>query len=261
MMFKSSFFVFLELLKRDLRGFWREYPNKLFDTGFMFFTNMIVFAYLMPKQGLDASYGVFLMFGAIASFGLIEIVGRVGVLLADIDGERAISQTMILPVSAKMVFCYIAIYWALTSMLLSVLLFPFGKLLLWDRFDLGQISFIRLIPIYLSANLFYGVFALWLTSILKGMEGLNTLWMRIINPIWMFGAYFYSWQASFKLSPIIAYASLINPMVYIMEGIRSAGLGQKGFLPYGACLAILWGFIILFGILATKRLKKRLDCV
>lgn len=258
---KTSFFVFLQLLKRDLRGFSREYPTKLFDTAFLFFTNMIVFAYLMPKQGLDENYGVFLMIGAIASFGLIEIVGRVSVLLSDIDGERAISQTLIMPVSASAVFCYIATYWALSSMLLSVLLFPLGKLLLWNRFDLSSISFIRLIPIYLTANLFYGFFALWLTSILKGMEGLNTLWMRVINPLWMFGAYFYSWYASFALSPVIGYISLINPMVYIMEGMRAATLGQEGYLPYGTCLVILWGFIIICGMDATRRLKKRLDCV
>ncbi len=261
MMHKISFLVFLQLLKRDLRAFSREYPAKLFDTAFLFFTNMIVFAYLMPKQGLDPQYGVFLMIGAIASFGLIEVVGRVSILLSDIDGERAISQTLILPVSANAVFCYIAIYWAISSMLLSVLLFPLGKLLLWNRFDLEAVSLIRLIPIYLSANIFFGFFALWLTSILRGMEGLNTLWMRVINPLWMFGAYFYSWHASFELSPTIAYISLVNPMVYIMEGMRAATLGQEGYLSYGVCLLTIWGFIIVCGTHATRRLKKRLDCI
>lgn len=261
MMHKISFLVFLQLLKRDLRAFSREYPGKLFDTAFLFFTNMIVFAYLMPKQGLNAHYGAFLMIGAIASFGLIEVVGRVSLFLADIDGERTISQTLILPVSAEAAFCYIAIFWALSSMLLSILLFPLGKLLLWDRFDLEAISFIRLIPIYLTANLFYGFFALWLSSVLKGLDGLNALWMRVINPLWMFGAYFYSWKASFELSPVIGYISLANPMVYIMEGMRAASLGQEGYLHFGTCLLAVWGFIIICGIDAIRRLKKRLDCV
>jgi ABC-2 type transport system permease protein len=261
MIHKASFLIFLQLLKRDLRAFISEYPGKLFDTVFLFFTNIVVFAYLMPKQGLDPTYGVFFMMGAIASFGLIGVVGRVSLLLSDIDGERTISQTLILPVSANAVFCYIAIYWAISSILLSILLFPMGKLMLWNHFDLRSVSWIRLIPMYLSANIFFGSFALWLTSVLKGMEELNTLWMRVINPLWMFGAYFYSWQASFALSPTIAYISLINPMVYIMEGMRAATFGQEGYLPYCVSLMVIWGFIFLCGAHACKSLKKRLDCV
>lgn len=260
-MISSSLNVFFQLLRRDLYAFWREYPSKLFDTAFMFFTNMIVFAYLMPEQWLDSSYGPFIMIGAIASFGLIEVVGKTSILLADIQGDRTISQTLILPVRSEAVFAYIGVLWALTSIFLSVLLFPFGKILLFKRFDLEAISYVRLIPMYISSNLFFGFFSLWLASILKGIEGINTLWMRAINPLWMFGAYFYSWRAALDLSPVMGYASLINPMVYIMEGMRAAALGQKGFLPFWVCLVMVWVFILACALHAIHRLKKRLDCV
>jgi ABC-2 type transport system permease protein len=260
-MIARSLNVFFQLLRRDLYAFLREYPAKLFDTAFMFTTSMIVFAYFMPQEWVDKSYAPFILIGAISSFGLIEIVGKVGLLMADIQGDRTISQTLILPVSSEAVFCYIGIFWALSSILLSVFLFPYGKLLIFDRFDLAKVSYIRLIPMYISANLFYGFFALWLASILKGIESINSLWMRAINPLWFFGAYFYSWEAALKLSPVIGYISLINPMVYIMEGMRAAALGQKGYLPYWICLVMVWVFIFACAIHAICRLKKRLDCV
>lgn len=257
----DSIKLFFQLIRRDLRSFFREYPGKFFDTAFLFFTNVIVFAYFMPEQWLDASYGPFLMIGAIASFGLIEIIGKVSTFISDIDGERTISQTLILPVTAGAVFSYVAVFWAISSALLSCLLFPLGKLLLWNQFSLSTISYVRLIPMFISANLFFGFFALWLASVIRGLSSLNSIWMRAINPLWMFGAYFYSWKASFDLSPVIGYLSFLNPMVYIMEGTRGATLGQAGYLPYWICLTMLWVFIVACGCHAVHRLKKRLDCV
>jgi len=146
-------------------------------------------------------------------------------------------------------------------MLLSVLLFPFGKLLLLKRFDLAAISYIRLIPIYISANLFYGFFAIWLCGILRGISNISTVFMRFINPLWMFGAYFYSWYSVYNFSHAIAYISLINPIVYIMEGMRAAALGQEGYLPYWICMLVIWGFILATATHGIFRLKKRLDCI
>jgi len=114
---------------------------------------------------------------------------------------------------------------------------------------------------YISGNLFYGFFSLWLTSMLKNMGGLGYLWVRIINPILMFGAFFYSWKAVYDVAPAFAYVDLINPMVYIMEGMRSAALGAEGYLPVWLCVPVVWVFTFLFGWHATHRLQQRLDCV
>lgn len=260
-MMPASFQVFSQLLKRDLLAFKREYLTKLFDTCCLFFTIVIVFCYFMPQEGVREGYASFFLIGAIASFGFVEIVGKVGTLMADLQGDCTLSHTLILPIRTEMVFIYIGLQWALTSALLSIFLFPFGKLLLFNGFDLSLISYPKLIYMFVTINLFFGYFALWLASVIKDVGGLTSLWLRYINPIWMFGAYFYSWQASYALSPVIGAITLINPMVYVMEGMRAATLGQAGYLPYWLCLIMLWGFIGACTWHAINRLKKRLDCV
>ncbi len=260
-MTKLSLTVFLQLLKRDLTAFKREFGGKFFDTAFLFFTNVIVAAYLMTEEWVNPQYGPFILIGCIASFGLIEVVGKVGMMIADIDGDRTISQILVFPIRAGMVFIYFAVFWAITSAALTALLFPMGKVLMYTRFDLSKVSYIRLIPIFLASNLFYGFFALWVTSLMRNISSIGSIWMRAINPMWMFGAYFYSWKAALALSPAIGYASLINPMVYIMEGMRAAALGQEGYLPYWICLIMVIVFTFLLGTHAIHRLKKRLDCV
>jgi len=258
---KVSLNVFFKLLERDLLGFKRGFFSKFFDTTFLFFTNVIVTAYFMAEQWVSSKYGPFILIGSIASFGLIEVVGKAGAMIADIDGERTISQILVFPVRSELVFAYFGIFWAISAALLTIPLFPIGKLLMFKRFDLSTISYVRLVPMFIVTNLFYGFFSLWVTSLMKNVSAISSIWMRAINPMWMFGAYFYSWQAAYALSPTIGYLSLINPMVYIMEGMRAATLGQEGYLPFWICFLMVIGFTILLGMHAIHRLKKRLDCV
>lgn len=253
--------VVLQLLRRDLLRFKRDFWGKMIDTSSLLLTNLIVFGYFMPQLGLQSNYGPFMLISAIASFGFFDTVGKVSSLISDIDGDRTISYTLTLPIPSWLTFVYIGIYWALNSALITIWLFPLGKLVLFNQFHLSQISYWKLIPIYLSLNLFYGFFSLWLTSMLKNISDVGILWVRVINPLIMFGAYFYSWKAVYAFSPLIGYLNLLNPVVYAMEGMHAAALGQEGYLSFWICLPLLWLFTIACAWHGTRRLQQRLDCV
>lgn len=257
----DSLHVFFQLIKRDLLAFRREFGGKFLDTFLLFFTNIVVFSYFMPETGLQSSYGPFLLIGAISSFGLFEVIGKTSTLISDIEGDRVISHTLTLPIRSEFVFSYFAVSWAITSAILCALLFPIGKILLYTRFDISAITYVRFIPMFVTINIFFGCFSLWLASMIRGMGGIGGIYMRVIVPLFMFGAYFYSWKMSYELSPLIAYISLINPMVYVMEGMRAAALGQEGYIPFWISFIALWGFIIALFLHAINRLKKRLDCI
>lgn len=253
--------ILAQLMRKDLLQFLRIYPGKFFDTCFLFFTNAIVFAYFLPQSGLADTYGPFIVIGAIASFGLFEIIGQIAELIVDLEGDRTINFTLSMPIPPWLVFLQLVFKWALTTLLLCTPLFFVGKLLLWNRFSFSQINYVQLILIYPTLCLFFGFFSLWLTSIIQRVLNLSSLFLRFINPLFMFGCYFYSWESVFSLSPIIGYVSLINPMIYVMEGVRAATLGQEGYLPFWLSFFVLWGFNLALGGFAIVRLKKRLDCV
>jgi len=253
--------LFWQLMRKDLKQFRRNYPGRFFDTCFLFFTNLVVFGYFLPELGVSSSYGPFILIGAIASFGLFDIIAQVGELIFDIEGDRKITFTLSMPVPYWVVFTQLAIKWAVSTLLLCLPLFLVGKLILWKNFDLSQIDIFRLFVIFPTGCLFFGFFSLWLTGILKKIQNLSSLFLRVINPLFMFGGYFFSWQSSFEFSPYIGYLILINPMIYIMEGMRAASLGQEGYLPFWSCFFALWGFILIFGTHAIFSLKRRLDCV
>lgn len=252
--------LFFQLMKKDLQGFMRVYRGKFFDTCFLFFTNALIFGYFMPT-GLPDTYGPFIVVGAIASFGLFDIVGQVGEILFDIEGDKKITFTLTMPVPYWIIFGQLAIKWALNTFLLCVPLFLIGKLLLWNEFNFSETNFLQLTLMYPTVCIFFGFFSLWLIGIIKKIQSLSALFLRVINPLFMFGGYFFTWHSSFALSPYIGYAILLNPMIYVMEGMRGAVLGPSGYLPFWTCFGVLWGFTIALGLIGIRGLKKRLDCV
>ncbi|MFN0065508.1 MAG: hypothetical protein ACKVOH_04645 [Chlamydiales bacterium] len=260
MLCRTPYNVIGELFKKDLLIFFREYPGKFLDSLLLFFTTAVVFGYFMPS-GLGNTYGPFVILGAIGIFGFFEVIGKVHILLGDIEGDRTIQHTLILPIRSELVFIYMALFWALCSIALSAPLLIFGKLFLWKSFSLSQIHWPKFIAILLTANIFHGFFALWLTSVLKGLQDIGSLWFRVVNPLFMFGAYFYSWQTLYQFAPWLANLTLINPLVYVMEGVHGTALGESKYLPFSLCFAALWSFILVLGSHAISGMKKRLDCV
>ncbi len=249
------------LIRRDFRVFREEFWGKFIDTSLLLFTTVIIFGYFLPSYGLKADYGPFLLVGVIAGFGFFEVIGKVSVMIADMEGDRTILYTLTLPVPSWCVFVYLAVSWGLISSILSILMFPIGKVLLWNEFELSQIHFFKLILIFIMSNLFFGFFALWLSAILKKMSNLTHLFVRVINPMYSFGGWWYSFETIFKLNPLLGYLHLINPLLYVMEGMRAAVLGQQGYLPFWFSLSCLTGFTLLFAWDAIRRLQRRLDCV
>ncbi len=251
----------LYLFYRDLIGFKREFFSKLFDTSFLLLTNLIVFGYFLPQTGVGNTFGAFMLVSAISVFGFFDLVGRVGSFIGDMEGDKTISYQLTLPLPSYMVFLHIAGCWAMRSALISFFIIPIGKLILMENFTLGNISIVKLIPMFITVNLFHGIFGLWLASILKKVGQLSYIWIRVVNPLVMFGGYFYAWHTIYDYSETSAYFMLINPLLYAMEGMRDAILGGNHFLPYPLCLIALWIFSTFFGWNAVRRLQKRLDCV
>jgi len=254
--------VFWWLLWRDVRTLRNDFWNSLVDSLVMPFTMVIVNGYVMPYLGVPQNYGAFILVSSIVmmSFNAATWMGGAP-LVADLDGERAITYEMSLPLPYWMVFIKIACSFAVNALVLNILTLAVGKILLMDLFDLSQLSIIKFSMMYLSTCLFFGFFALWVTSWVQGMHGLGRFYLRIATQLIFFGGFQFAWATLFKALPWVAYINLLNPFTYACDGLRAAVLGQPGYLNYWYCLAAIIGFTILFGMHAMYNFKRRLDCV
>lgn len=251
--------IFCQLIKRDLIIFVKDYPGKFLDILITFVFWVLIFGYFIPEA--VEGYGLFIMVGAVSSFGIFNIIGQSGVLINDIQGDRTISYLLALPISSRTVFMYRAVSWAIQSFFITLPLYVFGKALFWTQLDLSQILWVKLCVAIIISNVFFGFFSLWLVSVLYKIIDLNRVYFRFINPLFLMGCYFYSWKSVYKMSNWIGYVSLIDPFCYIMEISRAAVLGQEGYIPFWTSFIALCIFIVVLGMHATSRLKRILDCL
>jgi len=255
------FNVFKNLLKIDLKLFKEILLDKIVDLFIWVACTILIMGYIMPLLGLSNDYGVFQLAGLVASAGLFEVFPSVMGLVSDYEGDRLISYQLILPVPSWLIFIKIICHYAISAIILGLCVIPMGKLVLWQQFDLTQIQLIPFALMALVTGIFYGVFTLLISSMCKDMSRIGNVWMRFIFPLWFLGGFQFSWTVLYRLAPKLAYANLLNPMTYIMEGMRAALLGQAEYISVWYCIMASLCFIIAFGWIALARLKKRLDYV
>ena len=100
-----------------------------------------------------------------------------------------------------------------------------------------------------------------LISCMKTIAQIENVWLRLIFPLWYLGCFQFSWQTLYKISPMIAYIDLCNPMTFIMEGMRSATINSSGSLPFWICCAMILFYAMFSFVLGLYWMKKRLDCL
>ena len=254
------FNVFKQLLAEELLVFRANFADKIVNVGIWVSCTAAIFGYIMPSFGLT-NFGSFQLAGLIASAGLFEVFPSVMVLVSDIEGDRAISYNLTLPIPSWVVLFKKLCYYAINSMSLSLAVTPIGKLVLWNQFDLTKISLVPFFLMLFMSSIFYGALTLWLASKVANMTKISNVWMRFIFPMWFLGGFQFSWTVLYGVSPIAAYINLFNPLTYVMEGMRGALLGQQGFISVWYCILALAFFSILCWWRALVRLKKRLDFV
>lgn len=193
--------------------------------------------------------------------GFLGVFPSVVTMITDFEGDQIISYYLTLPITSWMIFLRLIFYYALNFSIMSLLVLPVGKLLIWNQFDMVTIIWGKFLIIFILTHLFYGAFTLWIASRVKNMTKISNVWMRFVYPIWFLGCFNFSWTVLADKWPTLAWLSLINPMTYIMEAMRASILGQEGYLNFWMCVSIVIFFIIICGWRGILLLKKRLDFV
>lgn len=259
---KQTVQIFFTLLWRDIRIFNPRFIGRSIDSLAWISSVVIVAHYIMPMFGLSyQKFGTFTLIGTIAVWGLFEMMTNIAVLIGDFEGNQSISYFLTLPIPQYMIFVEYGLASAYRSIATSIFILPVGKIILGSELQLTHINWPQFIFAMLSINLFYGFFTLFLASKTPNLNFLGTIRTRFMFPLWFLGGYQFTWKMLYAKSKILAYANLLNPITYIMDGIRATVLDPNHFIPFWTCMIVLWSFSILFGWIGTKRLLTRLDCL
>lgn len=259
---KEIISTFFAILLKDIQIYNRRWIYRACDAVVWVSCVLLVAHHIMPLFGIEnRQYGTFTLMGHLAVWGLLEMLTSIAMFLADLQGDRTISYYLSLPVSSTMLFIEQAFATAYKSMASSILILPIGKIILGKDLHLWDINWPCFIFAFFMLNIFYGFFTLFVTSYIPDLSTLTMVRSRIMFPLWFLGGCQFSWKMLYQVNPIAAYINLCNPIVYIMDGIRSTTLPAHEYLPFWLCMAMLVFFSILFGYFGIRKLKLRLDCI
>lgn len=246
-----------DLYKYFSKIFWDDFLNKII----WITCSLAISAYIWPHIGVSKTFGYFIALGSIVSCSFWDAWGVTAQFVSDLEANRVVVYYLTLPLPAWLFFVKQMAFYAIRSMIPSFLIIPICKLILWNTFDISQLHIPKFIIIFVLTNIFCATLSLLMTSMVKGMYAIDNVSVRFLFPLWFFGGSQFAWQTLYEVSPIIAYLDLANPLLYAMEGMRGAFLGQQNFLPFWLCVMMLLFFSLFCWYIAYRVLVRRLDCV
>ncbi len=259
---KSYASVVWQLIIADLTAYSSSrYINELIDSFFWTATTLVVSGKLLSSFGMKPGFGIFVATGVPVSRCLFQIYPRATAIIIDLMSNKAITYDLSLPIPSWLAIFRIALSSFVRSMLLSIPALPFGLIFTWDEFNFATFSFFKFSLILCLSGILCSVFGLIIASMVTNTDELSSTWNRIIFPMWLLGGFQFSWATVNLKVPWLGFVSLFNPIIYAMEGMRAATLGQEGYISFWLCVGVLTAFSIIFGYVGVRRMLKRLDSV
>jgi ABC-type multidrug transport system permease subunit len=232
---------------------------------------VFVFAYVFPKIGGGFNLGgaasatpgginfaTILVPGLMASMLLMQgIMAVTFPLVMEFSWQRTIEDRALAPVPISVLAIQKITAGAVQSFIGAIIVFPIVLLVHAS----GQAPHVHVTNWALFAVIL--VFASLLTSALGLLLGtimdprkMQMLFAVILLPATMLGCVYYPWSALQHIR-WLQIAVLINPMVYMSEGLRAVLTPVLGHMPMWGVMLALIGGTALFSYLGTRTFTKR----
>lgn len=181
-------------------------------------------------------------------------------VLFDLEHDRFIDY-QIITLDPPLVLLQKVIFATIVTFLSISLFYPISKLLLGSYFYSASLSWFSLLLVLFLGSLFCASFNIFMVCFIESTQKIGNFWMRFNNPMITLGGLFIPWSVMVKYSTFLGAISLLNPLLYITEGIRRAIIGGDQFFSLSSVVVALFFFSILFYSLACYFFKKKVDYV
>jgi ABC-2 type transport system permease protein len=223
---------------------------------------IFVFAYVFPKIGEAvggsagaARFSTLLVGGVIASSMIFQGVQSVALpLVQDFGYTREIEDRVLAPMPVWAVALEKVVSGAIQAIIAALVVFVLA-------------TFIPATPVHLSVHWFYLITLLPLGALMCAALGLTIgtrveprqvplIFSLLVIPMTFLGAVYYPWQS---LSPLawLKWTVLINPLIYLSEGMRLALTKGVPHMQVWAVYVAIVAFAAVFLKLGIDGFKKR----
>ena len=256
---------FWGLMLRDVvvlrRQFWMFFARTVMQP----FLIAFVFAYVFPRIGQGfggnaahvAGYGTILLPGLIAFAVLFQGVSAVALpLVNEFNVSKEIEDRAMAPLPTSFVALEKIAFGAIQGLLAALVVFPCVWLVARDVTSLHVDNWFKLIVVLVLACLASASLGLLLGTVFVP-QTVPLVFSLIVVPVMFLGCTYYPWKAleAIRWLQILV---LINPLVYVSEGLRGALTPQVPHMSAWVTVGALTLATLVLAFTGTRSFKRRL---
>jgi ABC-2 type transport system permease protein len=248
--------AFLALLRRDFHILMRHIFVTAFSDQSQSIIWAIVFGIFFPRMHMVSDDFVFVVLPGLVSVTVL-MSGINGVLLPlwrDLLGHREIDERLLAPLSIWQVAMEKVAAGTIAGIASGLISIPVLVLIVgqWKAVSpsWSWLFLMMAISSFISAGFGLTVGAM------AGARFSSFLFDVVIGPMIFFGCTYYAWEPLRAIGPV-RYLMLVNPLVFISEGLRFAMTPQIPHMSLPLLFTGLIGFSVLFMVAGSWRFEKR----
>jgi ABC-2 type transport system permease protein len=249
--------VFFALLRRDVRVARKELPFFLVRTTMQPLLFLIVFGYLLPKMSfLGKGYQTALLPGILGvSLSLSAIQSVALPMVQDFGWTKEIEDRLLAPVPTRLIAAEKIIAGSIQGVIAAAFVLPIARLVMGPIPALTLSHASEVLLIVLLGSTAFSSLGMWLGTAIAPQQ-IGLMFSVIIAPMLFFGCAYYPWRG-LDVVPVMKYIVLINPMVYVSEGMRAALTPSVPHMPLPAVIVALILIATVFWVLGIRSFYKR----
>lgn len=249
--------VLVALLRRDALVVGKELPFFLLRVTMQPLLFVVVFGFLLPRMGfvqrgytsalLPGILGISLAFASLQSVALP--------MVADFGFTKEIEDRLLAPIPIWLVAFEKVLAGIAQGVIAALFVLPLARLIMGPIAGLDVHAWGELVGVTLLAAMAFSAFGLLLGTLIEPAQ-IGLLFGFIVAPMIFFGCAYYPWQG-LSAVPVMKYLVLINPLVYVAEGMRGVITPSLPHMPLPAVLGGLTTLTAIFWTVGIRGFKKR----
>ena len=249
--------VFSAILLRDVTVVRRELPFFLVRTTLQPILFVIVFGFLLPRMGLiPHGYTTMMMPGIVALSLTLSAIQSVALpMLADFGHSKEIEDRLLAPIPTPLVAIEKVVSGILQGTVAAAFVLPICRLVMGPIPGLTYTKLPLLLLVTVLSGAAFSAIGLYLGTAIPPQQ-IGLMFSVILAPMIMFGCTYYPW-IGLQHIPAMKYAVLVNPLVYVSEGMRGALTPSVPHMPMLALLGALLMTLTLFMWLGLRAFDRR----
>jgi ABC-2 type transport system permease protein len=249
--------VFGALLLRDLRVARKELPFFLVRTAMQPILFLIVFGYLLPKMGfVRGGYQSALLPGILAVSLATSAIQSVSLpMVQDFGWTKEIEDRLLAPVPTWVVAAEKVVSGIIQGIVAALFVLPIAR---WIMGPIPNLTFSHIgdvAVITLLGAAAFSALGMWLGTAIAPQQ-IGLMFSVIVAPMLFFGCAYYPWRG-LDAVPVMKYLVLVNPLVYVAEGMRGALTPEVAHMPLAVSMGALLVITVIFWTFGYRSFYKR----